>query len=72
MSDLEIVALADESLHGPDKVLENMKDIDSISPFPSEGLSLVIQWCRMMKCSLKTFYGKCCSSLCFYLCVKTK
>ncbi|XP_073472876.1 bridge-like lipid transfer protein family member 2 isoform X2 [Aquarana catesbeiana] len=56
MSDLEIVALADESLHGPDKVLENMKDIDSISPFPSEGLSLVIQWCRMMKCSLKTFY----------------
>ncbi|XP_077336545.1 bridge-like lipid transfer protein family member 2 isoform X3 [Lithobates pipiens] len=56
MSDIEIVALADESLHGPDKVLENMKDIDSISPFPSEGLSLVIQWCRMMKCSLKTFY----------------
>lgn len=59
MSDLEIVALADESLHGPDKVLENMKDIDSISPLPSEDLSLVIQWCRMMKCSLKTFYGKC-------------
>lgn len=59
MSDLEIVALADESLHGPDKVLENMKDIDSISPFPSEGLSLVIQWCRMMECSLKTFYGEC-------------
>ncbi|XP_072286286.1 bridge-like lipid transfer protein family member 2 isoform X2 [Pyxicephalus adspersus] len=56
MSDLEIVALADESLHGPDKVLENMKDIDSISPFPTEGLPLVIQWCRMMKCSLKTFY----------------
>ncbi|XP_068126254.1 bridge-like lipid transfer protein family member 2 isoform X2 [Hyperolius riggenbachi] len=56
MSDLEIVALADESLHGPDKVLENMRDIDSISPFPPEGLSLVIQWCRMMKCSLKTFY----------------
>ncbi|KAG9486015.1 hypothetical protein GDO78_008877 [Eleutherodactylus coqui] len=56
MSDLEIVALADESLHGPDKVLENMRDIDSISPFPSEELPLVIQWCRMMKCSLKTFY----------------
>lgn len=59
MSDLEIVALADESLHGLDKVLENMRDIDSISPFPSEGLPLVIQWCRMMKCSLKTFYGEC-------------
>ncbi|XP_077150469.1 bridge-like lipid transfer protein family member 2 isoform X1 [Ranitomeya variabilis] len=56
MSDLEIVALADESLHGLDKVLENMKDIDGISPFPSEGLPLIIQWCRMMKCSLKTFY----------------
>ncbi|XP_040279331.1 protein KIAA0100 homolog isoform X2 [Bufo bufo] len=56
MSDLEIVALADESLHGQDKVLDNMRDIDSVSPFPSEGLPLVIQWCRMMKCSLKTFY----------------
>ncbi|KAM4700309.1 bridge-like lipid transfer protein family member 2 isoform 2-T2 [Discoglossus pictus] len=56
MSDLEIVALADESLHGPEKVLENMRDIDSISPLPPEGLPLVIQWCRMMKCSLKTFY----------------
>ncbi|XP_056415070.1 bridge-like lipid transfer protein family member 2 [Hyla sarda] len=56
MSDLEIVALADETLHGLDKVLENMRDIDSISPFPPEGLPLVIQWCRMMKCSLKTFY----------------
>ncbi|CAH2220004.1 Hypothetical predicted protein [Pelobates cultripes] len=56
MSDLEVVALADESLHGPEKVVENMRDIDSISPFPSEGLPLVIQWCRMMKCSLKTFY----------------
>ncbi|XP_075445376.1 bridge-like lipid transfer protein family member 2 isoform X2 [Ascaphus truei] len=56
MSDLELVALADESLHGPERVLENMKDIDSISPFPSEGLALVIQWCRMLKCSLKTFY----------------
>ncbi|KAM4796619.1 bridge-like lipid transfer protein family member 2 [Rhinophrynus dorsalis] len=56
MSDLEIMALADESLHGPEKVLENMRNIDSISPLPSEGLPLVIQWCRMMKCSLKTFY----------------
>ncbi|KAM8976471.1 bridge-like lipid transfer protein family member 2 [Pelodytes ibericus] len=56
MSDLEVVALADESLHGPEKVLENMKDIDSISPLPSEELPLVIQWCRMMKCSLKNFY----------------
>ncbi|XP_075052913.1 bridge-like lipid transfer protein family member 2 [Mixophyes fleayi] len=56
MADLEVVALADKSLHGQEKVLENMRDIDSVSPFPSEGLPLVIQWCRMMKCSLKTFY----------------
>ncbi|XP_053313051.1 bridge-like lipid transfer protein family member 2 [Spea bombifrons] len=56
LSDLEVVALADESLHGPENVLENMRDIDSMSPFPSEGLPLVIQWCRVMKCSLKTFY----------------
>uniref|UniRef100_A0A8C5MXP2 Bridge-like lipid transfer protein family member 2 n=1 Tax=Leptobrachium leishanense TaxID=445787 RepID=A0A8C5MXP2_9ANUR len=56
MTDLEIVALADESLHGLEKVMENMRDIDNISPCPAEGLPLVIQWCRMMKCSLKTFY----------------
>ncbi|KAG8450808.1 hypothetical protein GDO86_003178 [Hymenochirus boettgeri] len=56
MSDLEVIALADQSLHGPDNILENMRNIDSISPQPPEGLSLVIQWCRMMKCSLKTFY----------------
>ncbi|KAE8622197.1 hypothetical protein XENTR_v10005139 [Xenopus tropicalis] len=56
MSDLEVVAVADESLHGPENVLKNMREIDSVSPLPTEGLSLVIQWCRMMKCSLKTFY----------------
>ncbi|XP_030077940.1 bridge-like lipid transfer protein family member 2 isoform X1 [Microcaecilia unicolor] len=56
VSDLELVALADETFHGVEQVLEQMKDIDDVSPFPAEGLELVIQWCRMVKCNMSTFF----------------
>ncbi|XP_029466864.1 protein KIAA0100 homolog isoform X2 [Rhinatrema bivittatum] len=56
VSDLEVVALADETFHGVERVLEQMKDIDGVSAFPAEQLELVIQWCRMVKCSMKTFF----------------
>ncbi|XP_064424989.1 bridge-like lipid transfer protein family member 2 [Latimeria chalumnae] len=55
MSDLEIIALADDSFHGVDRVIEQMKGIDGVSPCPKDGLSLVTQWCRMIKCSVKYF-----------------
>ncbi|XP_016887498.1 protein KIAA0100 isoform X2 [Cynoglossus semilaevis] len=55
VSDLELVAMADETLHGPDRVREQLRDIDGISPFPREGLSLVIQWCRAVKFKLAAF-----------------
>ncbi|XP_028320296.1 protein KIAA0100-like isoform X3 [Gouania willdenowi] len=55
VSDLELVALADQSLHGPDCVREQLRDIDGISPFPKEGLPLVVQWCRAVKFKLATF-----------------
>nr|XP_019944016.1 PREDICTED: protein KIAA0100 homolog isoform X1 [Paralichthys olivaceus]XP_019944017.1 PREDICTED: protein KIAA0100 homolog isoform X1 [Paralichthys olivaceus] len=55
VSDLELVALADESLHGPDRVREQLRDIDGISPFPREGLPLVVQWCRAVKFKLAAF-----------------
>ncbi|KAG7479401.1 hypothetical protein JOB18_024873 [Solea senegalensis] len=55
VSDLELVALADESLHGPDRVREQLRDIDEISPFPREGLPLVVQWCRAVKFKLAAF-----------------
>lgn len=55
VSDLELVALADESLHGPERVREQLRDIDWISPFPREGLPLVVQWCRAVKFKLAAF-----------------
>uniref|UniRef100_A0A8C0GPD0 Bridge-like lipid transfer protein family member 2 n=1 Tax=Chelonoidis abingdonii TaxID=106734 RepID=A0A8C0GPD0_CHEAB len=56
LSNLELVALADESFHGVERVLEQMRDLDSVSLFPPEGLELVTQWCRMLKGSVKTFF----------------
>ncbi|KAM6960533.1 bridge-like lipid transfer protein family member 2 [Aplochiton taeniatus] len=55
VSDLELVALADESLHGPEKVREQLRDIDRVSPFPREGLPLVVQWCRAVKFKLTAY-----------------
>lgn len=55
VTDLELVALADQELHGPEKVREQLRDIDGISPFPRDGLSLVIQWCRAVKFKLSAF-----------------
>lgn len=55
VSDLELVALADESLHGPERVREQLRDIDWISPFPRDGLPLVVQWCRAVKFKLAAF-----------------
>lgn len=58
VSDLELVALADQSLHGPERVREQLRDIDGTSPFPRDGLSLVVQWCRAVKFKLAAFLGK--------------
>ncbi|XP_077422133.1 bridge-like lipid transfer protein family member 2 isoform X2 [Vanacampus margaritifer] len=55
VSDLELVVLADQSLHGPERVREQLRDIDRISPFPREGLHLVVQWCRAVKFKLASF-----------------
>ncbi|XP_044528771.1 protein KIAA0100 homolog isoform X1 [Gracilinanus agilis] len=55
LTELELVALADASFHGPERVLKQLKELDPSSPFPCEGLELVIQWCRMLKCNVKTF-----------------
>lgn len=61
LAGLELVALADSSFHGPECVIEQVREIDPGSPFPAEGIDLVIQWCRMLKCSVKTFLGECIS-----------
>ncbi|RXN03891.1 Protein KIAA0100-like isoform X1 [Labeo rohita] len=55
VSELELVVLADQSLHGPERIREQLRDIDGISPFPRDGLQLVIQWCRAFKFKLNAF-----------------
>lgn len=59
LAGLELVALADASFHGPEHVIEQVRELDPGSPFPAEGMDLVTQWCRMLKCNVKTFLGKC-------------
>lgn len=58
VSEFELVALADQSLHGPEQIREQLRDIDGISPFPRDGLQLVVQWCRAFKFKLNAFLGK--------------
>ena len=58
LAHLELVAMADESFHGTERVLEQMRDLDSVSPFPPEGLEMVTQWCRMMKGRVGSFFGE--------------
>ncbi|KAF7666792.1 hypothetical protein LDENG_00091750 [Lucifuga dentata] len=55
VSDLELVVLADQSLHGPERLREQLRDIDGISPFPRDGLPLVVQWCRAVRFNLAAF-----------------
>ncbi|UYV61491.1 KIAA0100 [Cordylochernes scorpioides] len=59
---LEIVVLADPSIHGTEKVIQTMKEIDTDSPFPEEGLEFTTLWCRMIRfcvdsmvCQLRNF-----------------
>ncbi|XP_051535969.1 protein KIAA0100-like isoform X2 [Myxocyprinus asiaticus] len=55
VSELELVVLADQSLHGPERIRDQLRDIDGISPFPRDGLQLVVQWCRAFKFKLNAF-----------------
>ncbi|XP_072557305.1 bridge-like lipid transfer protein family member 2 isoform X2 [Paramormyrops kingsleyae] len=54
-SDVEVVVLADRTLHGPERVREQLRDIDAASPFPRDGLPLVVQWGRAIRFKLATF-----------------
>ncbi|XP_028857357.1 protein KIAA0100-like isoform X2 [Denticeps clupeoides] len=54
-ADLELAVLADRSLHGPERVHQQLRDIDGVSPFPRDGLPLVAQWCRAVRVQLSSF-----------------
>ncbi|XP_052074223.1 protein KIAA0100-like isoform X2 [Mytilus californianus] len=46
MKDLEIIAMADLSYHGKENAVKHMREIDSDSPYPEEGLEFLTLWCR--------------------------
>lgn len=51
MTDLEIMTMADPSIHGTENVVRMMQEIDSESPWPEEGLNFVTLWCRAVSVS---------------------
>lgn len=58
VADLELTVLADRALHGPERVREQLRDIDGVSPFPRDGLPLAVQWCRAISFKLSAFLGE--------------
>lgn len=51
VTDLQIMAMADPSIHGKDNVTNMMREIDAESPWPDEGLDFVTLWCRAVNVS---------------------
>ncbi|CAH0380913.1 unnamed protein product [Bemisia tabaci] len=51
MTDLEIIILADPSLHGPENVVKIMTEIDTDTPWPAEGVEFTTLWCRSIAVS---------------------
>ncbi|XP_070572768.1 bridge-like lipid transfer protein family member 2 isoform X2 [Ptychodera flava] len=49
LQQLEFTALCDETLHGKDNIVRQLRDIDSESPYPSDGLEFTTLWCRMVR-----------------------
>uniref|UniRef100_A0A8B9JU85 FMP27/BLTP2/Hobbit GFWDK motif-containing RBG unit domain-containing protein n=1 Tax=Astyanax mexicanus TaxID=7994 RepID=A0A8B9JU85_ASTMX len=55
LNQLELVVLADQSLHGVERVRQLLREIDGVSPFPREGLPLLVQWCRAVRFKVAAF-----------------
>lgn len=51
LTDLQIIAMADPSIHGKANVTKIMREIDAESPWPEEGLDFVTLWCRAVNVS---------------------
>ncbi|XP_058458931.1 protein hobbit isoform X2 [Malaya genurostris] len=51
MTDLEILAMADPSVHGTDNAVRMIREIDAESPWPEEGIEFVTLWCRAVNVS---------------------
>ncbi|XP_022903438.2 protein hobbit isoform X1 [Onthophagus taurus] len=48
MTNLELMILADPSIHGTENVIRIIQTIDSDSPWPEDGLEFSTLWCRVI------------------------
>lgn len=46
ITDVEIMILADPSIHGTENVINVMRELDADSPWPEEGMEFSTLWCR--------------------------
>lgn len=51
LTDLEIMAMADPSIHGKENVIRQIRETDAESPWPEEGLEFVTLWSRAVNVS---------------------
>ncbi|XP_072326063.1 bridge-like lipid transfer protein family member 2 isoform X2 [Scyliorhinus torazame] len=55
VTDLEVMASVDPSVHGVENVMKQMQKMDPFSFLPDDGLQLTIQWFRNVKFAAKAF-----------------
>nr|CAD7259627.1 unnamed protein product [Timema shepardi] len=53
MNDIQVLSLADPSMHGAENAVRVMTEIDPDSPWPEEGLEFTTLWCRSICASCK-------------------
>lgn len=51
LTDLEIMAMADPTIHGTENCTRIIQEIDHETPWPEEGLEFVTLWCRSVNLS---------------------
>ena len=52
-SSVELSFLADQSIHGKEKVVAAMRDMDADSPYPKDGVDYSTLWCRFIHWTFK-------------------
>ncbi|GBN08188.1 Protein KIAA0100, partial [Araneus ventricosus] len=55
LEDVDILAIADSSYHGTERVVNRMKLLDPESPYPEEGLEFTTLWARKVRCSVTSW-----------------
>ncbi|XP_015914174.1 protein hobbit [Parasteatoda tepidariorum] len=53
--DIDILAIADTSYHGTERVIHWMKQLDPESPYPDEGIEFSTLWARKVRCSASSW-----------------